>query len=376
MKKPKLLFVVTEDWYFASHRLELAIAASEAGFDVAVAARSGGWRERIEAAGIRFIPFEMSRRGLNPLKEGFVVAKLAKIYLKEKPDIIQHVALKPVVLGGMAALLAGHKKVVAAITGLGFLFIDDNRLPLTVRLIRAVMPLVAGRGLAIVQNGEDAAMLAACGVHTERIRLIKGAGVDLNVYRQHPKAPGEPVVMLASRLLWDKGVAEFADAAAILRARGVNARFVLVGEPDLDNPAAVPEQSLHQWVEDGLIEWWGRRDDMPAVIPQARLFCLPSYREGLPKVLLEAAACARAIVTTDVPGCRDVVRDGDNGLLVPVRDAGALADAIERLLTDSMRCEVMGRRGRALVEEEFSSEIIIEQTLSVYRELLGEADVK
>ncbi|WP_333843179.1 glycosyltransferase family 4 protein, partial [Pelomicrobium sp.] len=220
----------------------------------------------------------------------------------------------------------------------------------------------------IVQNPDDAAAVRRLGVTPERIRLISGAGVDGELFSPRPEPDGAPVVMLASRLLWDKGVGEFVEAARRLAGRG---RFVLVGAPDPDNPASVSEADLRGWVSEGVVEWWGAREDMPAVLNQAHIVCLPSYREGLPKVLLEAMACGRPVIATDAPGCRDCVRDGDNGLLVPIRDAGALAGAIARLLDDPALRRRMGERGRERAVEEFSQERVIAATLAVYREALA-----
>lgn len=367
----KLLFLVTEDWYFVSHRLPLAKAAKDGGFDVVVATRLETMSRVIEAARIRAIPFEMSRRGTNPLSELGTLIRLWRLYRREQPDIVHHVALKPVVLGGLAARLAGVHAVVAAVAGMGFLFAGEGRLPWVRAGLLRLLPWVIGSGRAIVQNPEDAALLDSHGVPHGRIRLIRGAGVDPDRFRILPEVEDVPLVVLPARMLWDKGVGEFAAAAGMLRQRGIAARFALVGEGDADNPASVPQATLEGWRAEGLVEWWGRRDDMPKVLAQAHVVCLPSYREGLPKALLEAAASGRAIVTCDVPGCREVVRHQDNGLLVPPRDAGALADALERLILDAGLRRQMGRRGRERAEAEFSQERVIAETLAVYRELLA-----
>ena len=235
-----------------------------------------------------------------------------------------------------------------------------------------LFPKLLGKGLIIVQNEDDQQLLLRAKIEASRIRLIPGAGVDAVKYcpqkdiREDDKSM---VVMMASRLLWDKGVREFVQAARILRRP--NLRFVMVGEPDLANPAAVATKDLAEWVNEGAIEHWGHRDDMHNVLVKAQIVCLPSYREGFPKVLLEAMACGLPCVTTDVPGCRAAVRDGDNGLLVRVRDAASLAIAIEKLVCDANLRVRMGQRGRARVLSEFSQERIIEATLTAYSECLA-----
>jgi len=230
--------------------------------------------------------------------------------------------------------------------------------------------LSASRGRVIVQNPDDAELLKKAGVKGSNMLMIRGAGVDTLEFSFSPVPPEPVCVVLASRILWDKGVGEFVDAARQLIQDGVEARFILVGDPDPDNPTSIPEKTLSAWQEEKVIEWWGHRDDMVAVFHAAHIACLPSYREGLPKVLLEAAACGRPIVTTDVPGCREVVREGENGLLVPVRNAQALSEALRCLIKNHELRAQMGRRSREIMLKDFSSEKVIAQTLSVYKELI------
>jgi glycosyltransferase involved in cell wall biosynthesis len=367
--KPKLLFLVTEDWYFVSHRLSLAVAACEAGYDVAVATRVKQHEKMIRKAGIRVIPFELSRRFGNPIVE---LIGLFFLYYRECPDIVHHVALKPVFLGGLAARLAGLPAQINAVAGLGWLFISQSRLA---RLLSPLIRWILVRSLSapccrvIVQNIDDAKLLKKAGVKESNLRMIRGAGVDTTEFLFFPAPSGPICVVLAARMLWDKGVFEFVEAARKLKKVGVTARFILVGDPDPDNPAAIPEVTLSAWQKEEVVEWWGHQDDMVQIFRDAHVVCLPSYREGLPKVLLEAAACARPIVTTDVPGCREVVREGVNGLLVPAHDAQALSDALLCLIKNPELCAEMGRCGREIVIQEFSSEKIIAQTLGLYEEL-------
>lgn len=371
--RKKLLFLVTEDWYFCSHRLPPARAAQAAGYEVVVATRVANRGAEITAEGFRLVPIGLRRRSRNPFREIAAIAEIVQLYRRERPDIVHHVALKPVLYGSLAALLVRRPAVVNALAGMGFLFTSSSRL---VTLLRTVVSRVfrvllnAGRNVLILQNPDDVTMLVSGGLVTaSRVRLIRGSGVDIERFRPTPEPAGSPVVMLASRMLWDKGVGEFVSAAGALRARGIAARFVLVGDGDADNPASIPDAQLKAWHDSGVVQCWGRCDNMPAALAEAHIVCLPSYREGLPKVLLEAAACARPLVATDAPGCREIVRDGENGLLVPLRDAASLADAIERLVGDRALRLRMGEKGRQMVESEFSEEKVAQQTLAVYREM-------
>ena len=365
----KIMYLVTEDWYFVSHRLPLARAARDAGMDVTVVTRLSDKKRMLEDEGFNVIPFAMDRSGLNPLKEFGTIWRLFRIFRREAPDILHLVALKPAVVGGLAARFAGIGSVVTAVAGMGFLFNGKGWRKLVALIVIKVLVYLSKHGWIIVQNTEDLALLEGAGVHADRISLIRGSGVDVDHFRPAVEPTGTPVVMLASRLLWDKGVGEFVQASRLLREQGINARFVLVGEPDEANPASVGMSYIDKWVEEKVIEWWGRRDDMPVVLSMAHVVCLPSYREGLPKVLLEAMACGRPCVTTDAPGCRDAVKDGENGLLIPARDAEALGKAIIFLLQNAKERLRMGRKGRERAVMEFSQESVIKQTMALYKEM-------
>lgn len=312
----------------------------------------------------------MRRRGMNPLGVFAEALRLRGLLLRCCPDIVHLVALRPVVVGGLASLVMSRPRFVFALTGLGYLFTADRANSPATKLLRRMLPIFFRKGLAIVQNTEDQDLLVSCGVDSSRIRLIRGSGVDVSKFISSDEPPGTPIVMLPARLLWDKGVGEFVEAARTLQSRGVDARFVLVGESDPDNPTAIPEEELLKWVDEGIVELWGFKERMEEVLPQTTIVCLPSYREGMPKSILEAMACGRPCITTDTSGCREAVRDGDNGLLVPVQDATVLADAIESLLNDKKARLRMGRRGRERAVDEFSDEVVIAQTLAVYEELL------
>ena len=371
MRAPKLLFLVTEDWYFVSHRLPLAVAACQAGYEVTVVTRVGEHGHTIRNAGLRLIPIEQIRRSKYPFLEMMLVARLIAIYRRERPDIVHHVAMKPMLYGSLAARLAGVRHVVNALAGLGWLFTSESRFAHVLgRGVRFAFRKLLNRGTVIVQNPDDMQWFIDLGIESSRIHLIRGSGVEVKRFAPTPEPNGEPVVVLASRMLWDKGVGEFVAAARNLKQRGVAGRFVLVGDSDPANPASIPLGLLESWHAEGVIEWWGHRNDMVQVFAQSHLVCLPSYREGLPKVLLEAAACGRAIVTTDMPGCREVVSHGDNGLLVPPRNEAALADALQTLLQDPERRSRMGTRGRGRAVQEFSVDKVVAETLALYRGLL------
>lgn len=366
-----LVFLVTEDWYFISHRLPLAKAAVEAGFRVVVATRVRAHGEQLREAGCEVVPLEWSRGAGNPFLELVILARVVQLYRLLRPAVVHHVALKPVILGSIAAMLARVPCVVNAIAGLGYLFINaDGRARVLRPIVCGVLRILLNRRgtWVILQNPDDQEVLSRlAALDRDRTVLIRGAGVDVNAHAARPLPDGRPIVVLPARLLWDKGVGEFVDAARTLRSEKVDARFVLAGGLDPANPRAIDRSTVDHWVEDGAVEWWGHCEPMRAVYLQASVICLPSYREGLPKALLEAAATGRPLVTTDVPGCREVVRNGDNGLLVPPHQSGALASALRTLLGDPALRTAMGLRSRARAEAEFDVERVIAETLELYR---------
>ncbi len=376
LSRKRILFVVTEDWYFHSHRLAHAAAAVQAGYEVSVATREAQHGARIRADGVGMIPFEMTRRGFNPLAELLSILRLARIYRAYRPDVVHHVALKPVVYGSIAALVARVPVTVNAIAGLGYAFTSSDGLA---RVLKAFLALVIPRLLnrrgsrVIVQNPDDRDALRAMGVEPHRIALIPGAGVDPQAFSVDEEAPRPITVTLACRMIWDKGIRAFVEAAGAVKTRFPDVRFVLAGRPDPGNPKAVPEAQLSDWNRDGVIEWWGFRTDMPHVLRQSHIVCFPStYGEGVPKILIEAAASGRPIVATDIPGCRAVVRHGENGYLVPPGDHEALVNALAGLIGDAARRKAMGLCGRALFEQTFAMDRVVADTLAVYREALRE----
>ncbi|MDO9161748.1 MAG: glycosyltransferase family 4 protein [Methylococcaceae bacterium] len=370
--KPKLLYFVTEDWFFCSHFLDRAVAAQQAGFQVSVLTRVNKHGQTILDNGINLIPLALERSKINPLREISLIKSLASLYLREHPHIVHHVALKPILYGSLAAKIAGIRAIVNAPVGMGYVFSSKQ---LKARFLKPLV-LLAYRlllnpfnSVAVFENPDDLSYFEKLGI-VKYSRLIRGAGVNTLQFGSSNEPNEVPVVLLAARMLWDKGVGEFVEAAKILQQQSISARFVLVGAPDKENPESINQSQLLEWQDAGIIEWWGQHEDMPQVFAQAHIVCLPSYREGLPKVLIEAAACGRPIVATDVPGCREIVRHNENGLLIPAKDPQALAVALNRLLNDAELRESMGKRGRAMVEAEFSTEYVVEQTLQLYKELL------
>ena len=375
--RPKLIYLVTEDWYFWSHRLPMARAAREAGFDIAVATRVDKHGERIEGEGFRVLPLSWQRRSINPAGALSAVAEIAALYRREAPDIVHHVAMKPVLLGGLAAGLAGVPAVVNALTGLGSAFIGTGGLKSRIAgaVARPLLRTVLKRpnSLAILQNADDQRMLVEAGLLPEdRSWIIRGSGIDTTHYQALPE-PAEPPVTIGcvARLLADKGVGPLVEAQQRLRAKGLDVRLVLAGTPDPENPTSVTPAELDRWAALPGVELPGHITDVREVWKRCHIAVLASRREGLPKSLLEAAACGRAIVATDVPGCREVAHAGENALLVPPDDPAALAGALETLVRDAALRQRFGAGSRQLVESDMASDRVGAKTVELYRTLLG-----
>ena len=367
----QILYVVNEDWAFCSHFLERAIAAKMSGYVVGVATHCSIHKARIESHGIEVFPTNMTRRGLNPIREFSTILKLARIYRKFRPNIIHHVALKSIVLGSIATLSIRNVKIINAPIGMGYIFSsDDNKAHILRPLLKFTLRRLLGfrDSHVIIENQDDFNQLIHGNyVDSSKILLIRGAGVDLSIYKEEPEPKNGMTITLVARMLMDKGIREFVAAATILKERHPDAEFLLVGDVDDGNPASLRADQLKKWTQSGIVKWTGQRTDIPSILAYSNIVCLPSYREGLPKTLIEAAAVGRAIVTTNVPGCREVVEHGVNGLLIPPRDVPALARALELLINDVQLRKRMGQEGRKRAVERFSSNIIIRETLNAYR---------
>jgi len=371
---PKIVFFIAEDWYFLSHRRPLAEACRDAGWEVVLVANVTTHAETIRAAGFGLEPLPIERGGKNPLRELKTLIRLVRILRRQRPDVLHLVGIKPVLYGNMAARLAGIGRTVSALAGLGWLF-TSAPLPLR-RLATAILRwLVARRGSSlIVQNQDDRALMLRSGIASaEQIVLIRGSGVDLAALPALPPPPsGGPVVFaLIARMLADKGIREAVEASRELRRRGVAAELWLVGGTDVQNPSCLTDAELNAWTTEGSARWLGRQDDILGIWRQAHVAVLPSYREGMPKALLEAEACARPVITTDVEGCREAIDDGVEGLLVPVRQSLPLADAMQRLAEDEPLRLRMGAAARARAELLFDQAIVVKAHLDLYRRLIA-----
>ncbi len=378
LPKKVLMFANTE-WYLFNFRLPLAKHLREQGVEVIMVSPFGPYGKKIETEGFRWIGVPMSRRSLNPITEIGLLWRLFKIYQVEKPDIAHHFTIKCVVYGGLVASAGRTHGVVSAVTGLGYVFIgNDFRAKILRPIVRQLLRFVidgANRRL-ILQNRDDRQIFLKAGlIKSDYVRLIAGSGVDTQRFQPRSKyvqleRPRARVVF-AARLLWDKGVAEFVAAAQRLNAQGINAEFIIAGDPDPGNPASIPEETLRMWRELPFIGMLGHVTDMAVLLESADVMVLPSYREGLPRSLIEAAAAGLPIVTTDVPGCRETVENGVNGFLTPARDSLALAKALLKILENPELAEQMGVAGRAKALSEFDERLVFNKTVDVYRELLS-----
>ncbi|MCY4069876.1 MAG: glycosyltransferase family 4 protein [Chloroflexi bacterium] len=372
---PKLLYVVNIPRFFLSHRMSLALAARQRGYDVQVATslQDSDSVERIRDQNLRLHPIPLSQHGMNPLVELRTINALRRLYSGLKPDLIHHISIKPVLYGGIAARLTRQRAIIHAMSGLGYVFASrERRASLLRQVTRPLFRAVTGcaHNRMIFQNADDRQFFLKHGmISSEKAVLIRGSGVDEKLFTAQAETLDElPVVLFAGRLLWQKGIGEFVEVARRLRGR---ARFRVVGYEEATSPLNVSAARLYAWADEGLIEWLGKRDDMPQVYAESNIVCLPStYGEGVPKVLIEAAACGRACVTTDTPGCREIVRHGENGLLVPPEDVDALAAAVERLIRDPALRQEMGAKGRQVVLGDFTLRQVIDETLELYKELL------
>jgi len=370
----RLIYNVNIPRFFVSHRLPLALAARDAGYDVHITTSDGDLEqiEVIKATGLPFHPLPLAQHGTNPLTELQTIRAMVTLYKTLQPDIIHHVSIKPVIYGGIAARIARVPAVVSAMSGLGRVFSDSTlKATMLQQVVRPLFKIALGHPntAMIFQNPDDQKTFVQMGlIQSANTTLIRGSGVDMAVFKPTPEADGKPIVLFAGRLMWKKGIGDFVAAARQLHDQ---ARFVVVGYAESSSPDAVPLTRIQTWADEGVIEWWGKRDDMPAVFAQSHIVCLPSsYGEGVPKVLIEAAASGRAIVTTDTAGCREITHDGENGILFPANDIEALIAALQRLINQPELRQQMGQHGREIAQEHFSLDDVTAQTLALYERLL------
>lgn len=371
----RILFNVNAAWFFISHRLELGRAARTRGFEVHVSADIESSEEvtTLEKEGFVFHRVHVKRGGLNPIHDASYLWEVASITKCVRPDIVHNVTVKPIVYGTLAGRMFRVSGIVNAVSGLGYAFSGNGvRRALSVLVKGAYKTALNRRDLVVIfQNEEDFRTFVEAGIVREHQGvLIRGSGVDLDVFTYSEECSGRVVVMLPARMLRDKGVIEFARAARILRSEGVEAEFVLAGRVDAGNPAGLSVGELRQLESETGVRWIGHVKDMPTLYRKAHVVCLPSYREGFPKSLIEACACGRAIVATDVPGCRDAVSHLVNGILVPPRDVPRLAEAVRVLINDGALRRGMGAAGRERAESEFDVALAVRATLDVYEQVL------
>jgi len=375
-----ILFVVNSSSFFVSHRLPIAQFAKKSGHEIHVAAlHEKEAVSQIEKAGFIFHEIDFSRKGKNPFSEIKIIVSLHCLFKIIKPDLVHLITIKPYLYGGVAARVTKIPSVVSSVAGLGILFSSNAFKYKCLRTILYPLYRIAfghKNQQVIFQNKDDRdALLDWSVVSEDKPVIIRGSGVDLRLCPFLPEPMNVPVIAFAARLLIDKGVGEFAEASRILKERNIEARFWLIGEPDPGNANTVTKDKLKQWESEGLVKLFGFRKDVPKLFAQSNIVTLPSYYgEGLPKVLVEAAACGRAVITTDHPGCRDAIRPDETGLLVTTKDPFALADAIEYLIINSdVRCK-MGEAGRALAEKEYAIERIVAAHMDIYRDLMNKAN--
>jgi glycosyltransferase involved in cell wall biosynthesis len=372
----KILYVVNVDWFFVSHRLPLALEAKKKGWEVVIVCGETTKRREIENHNIQFKSWNLTRSGINIINEIKALFYLAKIIKYEKPDIIHNVGIKSVIYGSIVSRLY-KKPYVNALAGLGFTYGSNLKAKVIKLIIEPFFKFYfqANNTILIVQNNDDKEYFLKNGfVNSLNIKLIKGSGVDLKKFKFQPEKENSiPIVCLASRMLWDKGINEFIESITIFRETYPNytVRFVLAGGVDYENPASIQKKQILKWEENKIIEWWGHQENMPELLASVNIIVLPSYREGLPKVLLEAAAVGRFIITTDVPGCREIIKDGINGLIIPKKNSQSLMSAISRGLTNKNLRESCINSGLDIIKEQYTIETIIEQTFEIYLKLIN-----
>ncbi|HJS91161.1 MAG TPA: glycosyltransferase family 4 protein [Steroidobacteraceae bacterium] len=375
-KRAKLLFNVNVAWFFISHRLEIACAARDSGFEVHIASDLESPEEAaiLQREGLAFHRVRLIRGGMTPLRDLMYLRQLERVMKVVRPVLVHNVTVKPVIYGTVAARKVGVSGIVNAVAGLGYAFSPGESRKVLSTILRAAYKVALDHPevRVIFQNEDDLETLAGAKVIDRRQAvLIRGSGVDLEKFAFVPEPPGLPIVVMPARMLRDKGVLEFAGAAQILRKQGVAARFLLAGKIDRANRAGLRPVEISVLERETGVEWLGHVSDMATLLRSSHIVCLPSYYgEGLPKSLLEACAAGKPIVTTDVPGCRDAVRHGENGLLVEPRSAEAVAGALAKLLMNYDLRMSMGVAGRRRAEDEFGLPKVVQRTLDLYRSMM------
>lgn len=374
MTKKRVLFVITEDWALISHRLHLVDEAISNGFVVGLATRITKYKCMLEDRGVKIFQWNLKRKSLNPIREIYTILNLSCILRIFKPDIIHAVAQKPIIYAGLARIFYPKSGLIANLGGVGYIFTSKKfkaqvLKPIIIFLLKYV--LIGNKTRLIMQNSDNINTITKSNIIKKNyIRLVRGAGVEIEKFLPHPIPNGIPIVILPGRLLRDKGVFEFSRVAQRINSKGQKALFVTVGEIDKHNPETLSKSQIDKWVESDILQHWGRREDMQKVYSKASVVCLPSYNEGLPKVLLEGASCARPLVAFDVPGCREVIEHNVNGFLIEFGNENALENSLVKLIKNKKLSEKMGKKGREMAQAKFSSQIINNQIFNIWNELI------
>jgi len=371
----KIALFANTAWYLHNHRCSLARLLKEDGMEVTLLSPFDSYVENLVSQGLGWIEIPMQRGGMNVFSELRTVLHCIQVYRKLRPDLVHHFTVKPVFYGSLAARITGVPAVVNSITGLGYLF--THRSP-RVKVIRTMLKPITKQAMAhpnqrvIFQHEADLTAYHAMGlVRLDHAVIIQSSGVDLVRFQVQGEPDGIPVIVMAARMLWDKGVGDLVEVARQITMGGMKVRFLLVGEPDPGNPSSIPVEQLQAWHREGVIEWLGHRDEMPDILAQCHIVVLPTrYGEGVPKILIEAGAMGKAVVASNLPGCREVIRHEWNGLLIPAGDTKALSEALLRLIQDPDERKRMGKHGREMVEGSFDEEIVNRKTMGIYSELL------
>ena len=383
----KILYVGNHAGHFLTHRLPIFSALQQAGYDIHVAVPAqvdqlqqmmtdnADAAKKVNDLGFHYHPITLNRGGMNPLAELRSLVSLFRLYRSLQPDLVFHATIKPILYGGVVSRLTRVPSVLNLISGLGYIFLAQGAKGVVLRNVAKFAYGIAIKRphtYTLFQNPDDYNdFLNHHIVRPDTASVVKGSGVDMEEFAYVPEPPEPVTIVLASPQLWDKGIGEFVEAAATLKKAGSTGRFVLLGDSDTANPKAIPRDQLQHWNDEKVVEWWGWRQNVREILQQSHIVCLPSYYgEGIPKALIEGAACGRPIVTTDTPGCREIVQDGENGFLVPVKHAPALVDALKTLIDDPALRQQMGKRGREIVEVDFSQKVIGEQVAAICKSLL------
>lgn len=382
-KKKKILFVVNVDWFFLSHRLPLALEAKRSGYTVYIAAADTGKAKDVKSYGLHFIDVQFLKSSETIFKEILVVHKLRKLYRKINPILIHHVTIRPVLYGSIAARAEKIPAVLNALSGLGYVYINNT---FKNKIARIIFDQLFKWGfnhpnnILVLQNPDDVqVILARKIISITKIRIIPGSGVDTDLYKPKPNRSSDKEairIALIGRMLFDKGITEFVEAARICNSNEINATFHLYGAPYDNNPMSVSNRQLAMWNKEGNVQVHGYVDNIPEILNQLDIVCLPSYREGLPKSLIEASSAGLPVIATNVPGCREAVLDGISGYLVEMKNSASLAQRIEELANDPKKRKAFGIKGRELVIKKFSLQIIIKKTMECYCYLLENVSQK